>query len=363
MEFEQELEIIPEMTPELEQVLSAFGLSAVKSLQALHVGHINDSFIVENSERRYILQRLNPDVFTRGEEVMENIIYVTDFLREQIAARGGNPDRETLTLIKTTNDKSYRRSADGHIWRCYDYIESTVCFLAADSSERIHEAARCYGQFHADLANFPMQQLHETIVNFHNTEERYRQFLAALEADPLQRTVDCRPEIDFVLERSRDVSYLLDLERCGTLVSRVTHNDTKLSNVLFDASSNRAITVIDLDTLMPGLLAFDFGDIVRSGATYAEEDERDLSKVKFDPQLYRAIHAGFVEGIGDGITTAELKSLPWGARLMTLECGMRFLADYLLGDKYFHIIRPSQNLDRARTQFKLVADMEEILEF
>ena len=225
--------------------------------------------------------------------------------------------------------------------------------------DRIREAARCFGQFHADLKGFPMEELYETIVDFHNTEERFRQFESALKADPLKRSATCQPEINFILKRRQDASYLLDLERQGLIPRRVTHNDTKLSNVLFDVTSDRAMTVIDLDTLMPGLLAFDFGDIVRSGATYAKEDEQDLEKVNFEPELYQAIYNGFVEGMADGISEAEKQSLPWGARLITFECGMRFLTDYLQGDTYFNIERAGQNLDRARTQFKLVADMEE----
>ena len=238
-------------------------------------------------------------------------------------------------------------------------MEYTVCYQAAETPERVAASGRAFGRFQRLLRDYPADTLHETIPRFHDTEDRLRKFKAAVAADPMGRVKDCQEDIEFMLARDGDCSVALDALRAGMLPLRVTHNDTKLNNVLMDAETGEALCVIDLDTVMPGLAINDFGDSIRFGANHSAEDEPDLSKVNFDIGLFETYTAAILAEAGGALTEAEIRYLPWGAKLMTLECGIRFLTDHLEGDRYFHISRPGQNLDRARTQRKLVADMEQ----
>ena len=292
---------------------------------------------------------------------MENFVGITSYLRDKIIASGGDPLRETLSLVKTRDGKDFYTDSNGKTWRLIPFIENTDCFQAA-TPELFEASARAFGRFQYMLQGYPAETLHETIVKFHDTEDRFAKFEAALAADKLNRAKDIPDEIRFVLDRKADCSVALQALREGKLPLRVTHNDTKLNNILIDRDTHEGICVIDLDTTMPGLSINDFGDSIRFGANHAPEDEKDLSKVNFDIDLYEAYARGFLEGAQGSLTPAELEYLPWGARLMTLECGIRFLTDYLDGDHYFRIHRPEHNLDRCRTQFKLVRDMEEQFE-
>ena len=237
------------------------------------------------------------------------------------------------------------------------FVEGTLCLEKA-TPELFEASARAFGRFQGLLADYPAETLHETIVKFHDTEDRFAKFLAALEADKMGRAKEVQKEVQFVMDRKADCSVAVGALREGKLPLKVTHNDTKLSNILIDETTMEGICVIDLDTTMPGLSIYDFGDSIRFGANHCAEDEKDLSKGNFDIELYKIYARGFLEGAQGGLTDAELEYLPWGAKLMTLECGIRFLTDYLDGDNYFRIHYPEQNLDRCRTQFKLVADME-----
>ena len=326
-------------------------------------GHINDTFCVlcqpkEGDCVRFILQGLSQAAFPRQDEVMENFERVTDYLRGQIAAQGGDPARETLTLIPTKDGRRYYTDENGKVWRLMPFIEGTDCFQSA-TPERFAAAASAFGKFQYLLRDFPAQVLHEPIKRFHDTENRFEKLLAAIEADKAGRAASVRAEIEFALARKEDCSAVLKAQRAGILPLRVTHNDTKLNNVLIDRETGRGLCVIDLDTVMPGLVINDFGDSIRFGANHAAEDEKDLSKVNFDIELYEIYARNFIAGTQGGLTQAELDYLLWGARLMTFECGIRFLTDYLDGDVYFHTAYPEHNLDRCRTQFKLVRDMEE----
>ena len=355
---------IPETDPILAEVLAAYEFPATL-LGAVRYGqgHINDTFCVicqpqEGDAIRFILQGLSLAAFPRQAELMENFVGITSFLREKITASGGDPLRETLSIVKTRDGKDFYTEASGKVWRLTPYIENTDCFQSA-TPELFEASARAFGRFQYMLQGYPAETLHETIVNFHNTEDRFAKFEAALAADKLDRAKDIQAEIKFVLDRKADCSVALQALRDGILPLRVTHNDTKLNNILIDRATGEGICVIDLDTTMPGLSINDFGDSIRFGANHSAEDEKDLSKVNFDIELYEAYTRGFIQGAQGGLTPAELEYLPWGARLMTLECGLRFLTDYLDGDNYFRIHYPEQNLDRCRTQFKLVKDMEE----
>jgi Ser/Thr protein kinase RdoA (MazF antagonist) len=288
---------------------------------------------------------------------MENFIGVTSHLRKKIEAAGGDPMRETLNLVYTRDGKPYYTEESGKVWRVMPFVEGTLCLEKA-TPELFEASARAFGRFQGLLADYPAETLHETIVKFHDTEDRFAKFLAALEADKMGRAKEVQKEVQFVMDRKADCSVAVGALREGKLPLKVTHNDTKLSNILIDETTMEGICVIDLDTTMPGLSIYDFGDSIRFGANHCAEDEKDLSKVNFDIELYKIYARGFLEGAQGGLTDAELEYLPWGAKLMTLECGIRFLTDYLDGDNYFRIHYPEQNLDRCRTQFKLVADME-----
>ena len=327
------------------------------------LGHINDTYCVlcqpkEGDCIRYILQGLSTAAFKEPEKLMENFLRITQFLAQQIQADGGDPGRETLSLIKTKDGKDYVTDENGRIWRLMPFIEQTECYQAATAA-LFEESARTFGKFQYNLRNFPAESLHEAIEKFHDTEDRYAKFEAALSNDTVGRAVTVADEIAFVKARKADCSVALQALRDGKLPLRVTHNDTKLNNVLFDSYSGKGICVIDLDTTMPGLSINDFGDSIRFGANHSREDEQDLAKVNFDISLYEAYVRGFLEGAQGTLTPEELNYLPWGARLMTLECGIRFLTDYLEGDVYFHTQYDVQNLHRCRTQFKLVSDMEQ----
>ena len=354
----------PEGDSVISQILAAYVLPGTVADVARHgKGHINDTFCVvcktpEGGTARFILQRLSQAAFPHPEEVMENFVGITSYLRREILAEGGDPLRETLSLVKTGDGADFVTDAEGRAWRLMPFIENAECYQSA-TPELFAASGRAFGRFQYMLRDYPAQTLHETIPHFHDTEVRFGQFLAALEADKLNRAKGVSAEIQFFLARKEDCGVALRALREGKLPLRVTHNDTKLNNILIDRDTHEGICVIDLDTTMPGLSINDFGDSIRFGANHCLEDEQDLSKVNFDISLYEVFTRSFLEGARGSLTPAELEYLPWGARLMTLECGLRFLTDYLDGDHYFHVSHPQQNLDRARTQMKLVKDMEE----
>ncbi len=354
----------PEGDSVISQILAAYVLPGTVADVARHgKGHINDTFCVvcktpEGGTARFILQRLSQAAFPHPEEVMENFVGITSYLRREILAEGGDPLRETLSLVKTGDGADFVTDAEGRAWRLMPFIENADCYQSA-TPELFAASGRAFGRFQYMLRDYPARTLHETIPHFHDTESRFEQFLAALEADKMNRAEGISPEIQFILRRKADCGVALRALREGKLPLRVTHNDTKLNNILIDRDTHEGICIIDLDTTMPGLAINDFGDSIRFGANHCMEDEQDLTKVNFDISLYEVFTRGFLEGARGSLTSAELEYLPWGARLMTLECGIRFLTDYLDGDHYFHVSHPRQNLDRARTQLKLVKDMEE----
>lgn len=326
-------------------------------------GHINDTFLLkyklcDGSIKRVILQRMNHEIFKHPVELMENVLGVTSFLKEKIIANGGDPERETLNVITTDEGLPYYKDETGNYWRAYRFIENATSYDTVEKPEDFYASAVAFGHFQMLLADYPAHTLHETIKGFHDTKARFARFEQVVAEDIMGRAKDVQEEIQFVLDR-RDVAEVLgDMQASGELPLRVTHNDTKLNNIMLDNKTGEAICVIDLDTVMPGLAVNDFGDSIRFGASTGAEDERDLSKIQCDMELYELYTKGFIEGCGGRLTEKELRMLPMGAKVMTFECGMRFLTDYLEGDVYFKIHREGQNLDRCRTQFKLVADME-----
>lgn len=353
----------------LEDAVYAFGFGPQCSyVKPFGEGHINETYAVyvpgpDGADvPLYVLQRVNINVFKNPAQVMENIFGVTEYLREAIRREGGDLDRETLSYIKTKNGDTYFEDDQGQPWRCLHYVPNSVCYQQVEKPEQFYQSAKSFGHFLKQLGEYPAESLYETIPKFHDTVKRFHDFEAAVRKDVKNRARQCRPEIEFVLSRENDCGVLMKQLQEGSLPLRVTHNDTKLNNILFDADTGKGLCIIDLDTIMPGLAANDFGDSIRFGASTAEEDEQDLDKVHFDIYLYEIYVKGYLEMAKDVLTPAEIDSLPWGARLMTLECGMRFLADYLQGDVYFKTSYPEHNLVRARTQFRLVKEMEEQFE-
>ena len=348
----------------LHEALSAFDFGGqIAGALRYGQGHINDTFCVyvqtqEGDARRFILQRINTDTFKDPKGLMKNIVGVTDYLRTVIEKEGGDAARETLAVLRTRAGETCFTDSKGGAWRVYPFIEGTVCLQSVQTPAQFYESARAFGRFQKLLAGYPAASLHETIEKFHDTRQRFANFEKALAEDTCNRAATVQAEVGFAMARKADCAYLMDLLEHGELPLRVTHNDTKLNNVLLDKATGKGICVIDLDTVMPGLALNDFGDSIRFGANHSAEDEPDLSKVNFDLSLFDTYTQGFLETAGDALTQKEKECLPWGAKLMTLECGIRFLTDYLEGDHYFRTHREGQNLDRCRTQFKLVADME-----
>ena len=315
-------------------------------------GHINRTYLVATAGGRcYILQKINHHTFRDVAGLMENIELVTEHLRRK------SPDpRSVLTLIRTKDGKSCLEADDGY-WRVFRFVEDSICLQQPESDADFYESAVGFGTFQQLLSDFPAEKLHETIPNFHNTPDRYRAFHETLTRDPMHRAAQVQPEIEFALARQAEMAALQNALDAGELPLRVTHNDTKLNNVLFDAKTRRALCIIDLDTVMPGSALYDYGDSIRFGAATAAEDERELDKMEMSLERFRVFTRGYVRAC-PGLTQKELELLPLGAKVMTMECGVRFLTDHIDGDNYFSIHREGQNLDRAHTQFKLVADME-----
>lgn len=336
-------------------VLNRFPLEgAPVSCERYGSGHINQTYLVEtDAPHRYILQRINRRVFADVPALMENIRAVTQYL----ARRDPDP-RHVLTLVESSGGMPYIRDEDGEYWRVYEFVTGGVCLDRAESPRDFYQSAVAFGRFQTMLADFPAHTLHETIARFHDTPARYRALLAAADADVMGRRRKVQRELEFALSRETEAAGLMRLLRGGALPLRVTHNDTKLNNVILDEADRTALCVIDLDTVMPGLVANDFGDSIRFGASTAAEDETDLTRVSLSLTLYETFVEGFLGECGARLTRREVETLPLGAKLMTLENGVRFLTDYLEGDRYYAIHRPEHNLDRCRAQFALAEDME-----
>lgn len=336
-------------------VLSQFSLTgAPVSCQKYGNGHINETYRVECADGAwYILQKINTTIFLDVAALMRNIQLVTDHLSRRADSR-----REVLTLVPTVAGNAYAVSENGDCWRVYEFVRDSVCFERADTPDIFRASAAAFGGFVNLLADFDASRLTETIPHFHDTPVRYAALENAVSLDTAGRCASARREIDALLSYQSFAHTLTDLQSAGDLPLRVTHNDTKINNVLFDAATYRGLCVIDLDTVMPGLIAYDFGDSIRFGASTAPEDEPDLSRVELDLGLYEAYLGSYLNTCGRSLTELEKAMLPVGAKMMTYECGIRFLADYLNGDVYFHINYPEQNLHRARTQLKLVQDMD-----
>lgn len=348
-------------SPDVASIVAAFDLPGqIAEAETVTDGHINDtvSLVLQgNPQSRYILQRINTTVFPHPDQLMENYVRVTRFIRKKLQAMGEDAERGTIHLVRTRQGgKPYYRDERGRYWRLFPAAPHTITLMRPEKPEQMYEAGRGFGRFQWLLSDFQAKELYEVIPGFHDTAKRVEAFEQAVAQDPEGRAAGVATEIAFVRAHAKDAPRIQDLLESGELPTRATHNDTKINNVLLDATTFEAVCVIDLDTVMPGSLLYDFGDAIRSGTNTAEEDEVDLSKVHFDMALYEAYTRGFLKEMHD-ITPLERTLMPFAAKLLTYECGTRFLTDYLLGDAYFRIHRQGQNLDRARTQFRLMEEM------
>lgn len=325
-------------------------------------GHINDTFATIFSqggrEVRYIMQRINHNIFKNPPALMDNIDRVTSHLHGKLSS-SGEASRRALSLIKGRNGLSYYLDKEGNHWRTYIFVENAKTYDIIETPEQAFQAAKAFGEFQKHLVDLPGKRLSETIPDFHNTPKRFEAFEKALASDSFNRAKSARAEIEFAISRKNVGTLLLNLSKEGKIPERITHNDTKLNNVLLDDKTGEAVCVIDLDTVMPGLALYDFGDLVRTSTSPAAEDEKDLGKVKIQMHMYRALVEGYLSTAKDFLTKTEIANLAFSGKLITLEIGLRFLTDYLSGDTYFKVHREGHNLDRCRTQFKLVSLIEE----
>jgi hypothetical protein len=354
-------------TEYLEEMAGKFAIDGdIISIEPYGTGHINDTFCgtfkTSKGRARYIHQRINHNIFKNPEGLMDNIERVTNHLRSKIMARGGNSERETLTTIQVKSGGNLHKGADGTFWRTYLFIEGAKTYDKVEDLKMVYEASKAFGDFQKDLADIPGGRLVETIPDFHHTKNRFETFLQVLKADIKGRAKDVFPEIDFVLARKHDASKIIDNIASGALPERITHNDTKFNNVMIDDVTKKGVCVIDLDTVMPGSPLYDFGDSVRIGTSTALEDEQDLSKVGMDLNMFERLSEGYLASAKAMLTPEEKELLAFSGKLLTFECGMRFLTDYLNGDTYFKVHREGHNVDRCRTQFKMVSDMEKSMD-
>mgnify|MGYP002283134716 CR=1 FL=1 len=327
-------------------------------------GHINDTFLtlveIAGQQRRFILQRINHQVFKQPDLLMENVARVCAHAHAKLLAAGTtDAHRRALRLIPTHQGKAWRVDQAGNRWRCYDFIEGATGHDVVRSPAQAESAAKAFGAFQSLLADLPGERLHETIPDFHHTPSRFARFQQALAKDSQGRAAASVPEIAFALARAHEVSIVVDALRDGTLPERVTHNDTKLNNVLLDDITQEGVCVIDLDTVMPGLSLYDFGDMVRTAASSTAEDNPDAGQMHVVLPYFRALVEGYLESAGAVLNATERAHLGFAGKLLALETGLRFLTDHLQGDVYFRIKHPNHNLDRARTQFALVKSIED----
>lgn len=348
---------------EIFEILYNFSLAGkFVSYAPIDDGHINDTFKVtyevNGAVLHHLLQRVNTEVFKNPDLLMANVDYVTSFLRDKVIAAGGNPERETLYCKPCKNGKKYFTDKNGRVWRLYNFVEDSFSYNSIESPEVFFRAGQAFGDFQRKLSDFPIDSLAETIPDFHNTAKRYMNLRKSIERNASGRAIYATEEIEFARCRRNETYVLVGKAEIGDLPIRVTHNDTKLNNILFDKKTNNPICVVDLDTVMPGLSLYDFGDAIRFGANTGAEDEKDLSKVSLDLGLYEQYVRGFLSTAGESLTAEEIKMLPFSAKMMTFECGMRFLTDYIDGDVYFKTSYKEHNLVRCRSQFALVADIE-----
>ena len=355
--------IMVEIDKDIVEVCRHFNIMGEPVSQGVFTdGHINSTLLLEFNEdgeaKKYLIQGVNTHVFKNPKELMENIVSVTSFLKKKIEENGGNAERETLTFLQADTGDYYFYSGE-KCWRIYKFIDNSHTTNKIENKAHFETAGRSFGNFQKHLADYPMETLHETIKDFHNTPKRFDNLEASIKNNLAGRADSVKADIEFAMARRPEAGRLLDLHAQGRIPLRVTHNDTKLNNILFDDETNEGICVIDLDTIMPGFSLYDFGDAIRFGGNTTREDDDNLDNVQISLELFESYAEGFLSASAKALTIDEVENLAFSAMLMTLECGIRFLADYLDGDIYFRTHYPEHNLIRARNQFKLVYEIEQ----
>jgi hypothetical protein len=331
--------------------------------ETLKIGHINETYTATYDQGgtrvRYIHQKINRNVFKNPEAVMKNVMRVTTHIRKKQEMRNvRDATRRTLIVIPTRDGKSYYQNGDSEVWRTFVFVEGVETYEAVQSPEQAFQAGRAFGEFQHLLVDLPGDRLHETIPYFHHTRRRFTALQQAIEKDRFNRAKDARPEIEFALSHEKIVDVILTAMEKGKIPERVTHNDTKFNNVMLDVLTGESMCIVDLDTVMPGCALYDFGDMVRTTTSPTLEDEPDLSKVKMQMPMFKRLAEGYLSTASQFLTKAEKSHIAFSGKLITFEIGIRFLTDFLVGDTYFRIHRPAHNLDRCRTQFKLVESIE-----
>jgi hypothetical protein len=355
---------MPYQEKQLQEISKKFQIyGEILHAETLKIGHINETYTATYDQGgtrvRYIHQKINQNVFKKPVAVMNNVMRVTSHIRKQLEARNvRDVTRRALIVIPTRDGKSFFQNGDGEVWRTFVFVEGVETYEAVRSPQQAYQAGRAFGEFQNLLVDLPGGRLLETIPNFHNTRKRFSALQQALEKDHFNRGKEARPEIEFALKHEALVDVILDAMAKGRIPERVTHNDTKFNNVMLDVLTGEAMCIVDLDTVMPGCALYDFGDMVRTTTSPTLEDEPDLSKVKMQMPMFRKLAEGYLSTAGQFLTKAERDHIAFSGKLITFEIGVRFLTDFLSGDTYFRIHRPGHNLDRCRTQFKLVESIE-----
>lgn len=346
-------------TNHLNEIMKQFQFEGeFQTVEGFGNGHINDTYRLQYDQHCYVVQRINHEIFTKPDQLMNNVVLVTQYIRDIVEAEGGDVDREVLRVIQTKDQQNLYKDSSGNYWRAYAFISDSFSYNLVEKADDFYQSGLAFGNFQYQLRDFPVEKLAYTIENFHHTPSRFDDFVTSVNKDVVKRVNTAKEAIQFVLDREDFTHLLWDLHDKGELSLKVTHNDTKLNNVLMDKRNGKALCVVDLDTVMPGFALDDFGDSIRFGASTALEDEQDLTKVNLSLEYYEAFTRGFYEGANGTLTETEIRYFPEGAKMMTLECGIRFLKDYLDGDIYFKTAYSNHNLVRALTQFKLVSEME-----
>jgi len=331
--------------------------------EEIESGHINTTYLAaytdqDGDQSRYILQRINEHVFPEPLTVIKNVARVTKHINQKVLRQKRDFGGQTLSLYPGRDGRNWVEGPRGGIWRCYNYIEGCRTYDVVENTRQAYQAAKAFGAFQDLVSDLPVEKVAVTIPGFHDTPARYARLMSAIEKDDLGRAAGVLEEIAFIKERESITGRLVDLVAKGELIERVTHNDTKLNNVMIDEQTDEAVCVIDLDTVMPGLPLYDFGDMVRAATSPVAEDERDVSKVEMRMSMFEALLEGYLETAHNFLTPLEIELLPFAAKLISLETGIRFLTDHLEGDQYFKVYREGHNLDRCRTQLALVKSIE-----
>jgi hypothetical protein len=349
---------------QLQEISKRFQIyGEILHAETLKIGHINETYSATYSQGgtrvRYIHQKINRTVFKNPAAVMENVMRVTTHLRKKLEAQNARElTRRSLIVIPTRDGQSFFLNGDDGVWRTFLFIEGVETFEAVQSVDQAYEAGRAFGEFQHLLVDLPGQRLVETIPDFHNTRKRFNALKAAIQVDQHNRARHADAEIKFALAHEPIVDVILNAMARGKIPERITHNDTKFNNVMLDVLTGEAMCIVDLDTVMPGCALYDFGDMVRTTTSPTLEDELDLSKVKMQMPMFKKLAEGYLSTAGKFLTKTEKSYIAFSGKLITFEIGIRFLTDYLSGDSYFRIHRPNHNLDRCRTQFRLVQSIE-----